>query len=184
MLERAPAIQAHLGSCALVPSALALFRLALNGRLISAQGTPTASPPSAHGSRPELLARSSLSDSFILYSKPVYPGAFTDPKTPRSKGSGTRPLLGLWTWLLGSGTRAPPWRLPSYFALFFSGSAAAFIPFQGVVHNCDHDHGNLLGDAVSHSPADSQICRLRGITYEFSLPVSNIFRIRKFSRWW
>jgi len=28
---------------------------------------------------PELLARSSLSDSFIPYSKPVYPGAFTDP---------------------------------------------------------------------------------------------------------
>ncbi len=40
--------------------------------------TPTSLPPSAYGLRPELLAMSSLYDSFIHYSKPVYPGAFND----------------------------------------------------------------------------------------------------------
>ena len=41
--------------------------------------TPRASPLPASGLWPELLARSSLWDSFIPDSKPVDPGAFTDP---------------------------------------------------------------------------------------------------------
>ncbi len=36
-------------------------------------------PPPAYGSRPELLAKSSLAGAFIPYSKPVYRGAFLDP---------------------------------------------------------------------------------------------------------
>jgi len=59
--------------------------------------TPTASPPCAYGSRPELLARSSLSDSFIRCSKPVYPGAFSEKQFPSNNfalsGSGESIVL-------------------------------------------------------------------------------------------
>ena len=44
-----------------------------------ADATPARVPSPAYGSRPELLATSSLSDSFIPHPKPVYPGAFPDP---------------------------------------------------------------------------------------------------------
>ena len=47
--------------------------------------TPVPLPAPAYNSRPVCLAKTSLEDSFILYSKPVYPSAFLRPRfgTPK-----------------------------------------------------------------------------------------------------
>jgi len=66
-----------------------------------ADATPATLLPPAYGPRPELLAGHSLYDSFILYSKPVYPGAF-----PEKAISCSNARHKLWGRLFGD--RYPP----------------------------------------------------------------------------
>lgn len=74
-------------------------------------------PPPAHDSGPGWVAGPFLYGSFIRYSIPVYPGAFSDPelaRPPLDRGGGSMSHVRTLEYLVSAGKRVArirtPWR--------------------------------------------------------------------------